>query len=81
MSGTKAECEFIYSPADRNEHLSGVVYYQGDLSRCQEWKINEDGTISTSAKSHNYVDDKCVNCGDYETHGVSYLYNESKGVY
>ena len=81
MSGTKAECEFIYSPTDKNEHLSGVVYYQGDLSRCQEWKFNADGTISTSAKSHNYVDDKCTNCGDYETHGVSYLYNESKGVY
>ena len=81
MSGTKAECEFTYNPADRNELLSGVVYYQGDLSRCQEWKFNADGTISTSAKSHNYVDNKCVNCGDYETHGVSYLYNESKGVY
>ena len=81
MSGTKAECEFTYNPADRNELLSGVVYYQGDLSRCQEWKFNADGTISTSAKSHNYVDNKCVNCGDYETHGVSYLYNESKGAY
>ena len=81
MSGTKAECEFIYNPADRNEHLSGVVYYQGDLSRCQEWKFNADGTISTSAKSHNYVDNKCVNCGDYETHGVSYLYDEAKECY
>ena len=81
MSGTKAECEFIYNPADKNEHLSGVVYYQGDLSRCQEWKFNADGTISTSAKSHNYVDNKCVNCGDYETHGVSYLYDEAKECY
>ena len=81
MSGTKAECQFICNLTDRNEHLSGVVYYLGDLSRCQEWKFNADGSISTSAKSHNYVNDKCVNCGEYQTHGVTYLYNEAKDVY
>ena len=84
MSGTKAECEFTYNPADRNEHLSGVVYYQGDLSRCQEWKFNADGTISTSAKSHNYVDNTCVNCGaikPIETYGVVYEYDTATGTY
>ena len=81
MSGTKAECEFTYNPADRNELLSGVVYYQGDLSRCQEWKFNADGTISTSAKSHNYVDGKCSICGEYNANGVTYLYSEAKDCY
>ncbi len=80
MSGTEAECEFIYNPEDKNEHLSGVVYYQGDLSRCQEWKFNADGTISTSAK-HNYVNNKCVTCGDYNTQGVVYNYDENKECY
>ena len=43
MSGTEAECEFIYNPADRNEHLSGNVYYYSETEVSGCWHYDEGG--------------------------------------
>ena len=37
MSGAEGECEFVYDPANRNEHLSGNVYYYSETSAANSW--------------------------------------------
>ena len=43
MSGTEAECEFIYNPANQNEHLSGKVYYYSETESAGSWHYDENG--------------------------------------
>ena len=38
MSGAEGECEFVYDPANRNEHLSGNVYYYSETSAANSWR-------------------------------------------
>ena len=37
MSGAEGECEFVYDPANRNEHFSGNVYYYSETSAANSW--------------------------------------------
>ena len=41
MSGAEGECEFVYDPANRNEHLSGNVYYYSETSAANSWRYVE----------------------------------------
>ena len=38
MSGAEGECEFVYDPKNRNEHLSGNVYYYSETSAANSWR-------------------------------------------
>ncbi len=38
MSGAEGECEFVYDPANRNEHLSGNVYYYSETESENSWR-------------------------------------------
>lgn len=38
MSGAEGECEFVYDLANRNEHLSGNVYYYSETSAANSWR-------------------------------------------
>ena len=66
------------SLAGNNTLWTGNVFCKGDLSKCMQWK-EENGEIVTRA--HNYVDNKCKDCGAYNTAGVNYAYDSAKGVY
>lgn len=72
------ESKINAAPNAQNNLLTGVVYYKGELDTCRRW-TDEDGDIETSARDHNYVDGVCDNCGEYETYGLTFGYNETAG--
>lgn len=38
MSGAEGECEFVYDSSNRNEHLSGNVYYYSEAELSGAWR-------------------------------------------
>ena len=65
-----------------NNILSGNVYYKGDLSRCGQWKFDENGNFVTSeSMAHNFVNGKCEYCGEFDTQGVKYEYDSASDCY
>ena len=77
MSGAEDECEFVRNSADRNEHLSGKVYYKGDT--CENWNFGDNGDVVFG--SHTFEDGKCTVCDEDQTKGIIYGYDESKDCY
>ena len=79
--GSFADSDIKAAPNGKNNLLTGIVFYKGDLDKCRRWQQDEDGIIESSAREHNYVDGICSNCGEKDAMGVIYGYNAAKGVY
>ena len=48
MSGAEGECEFVYDSSNRNEHLSGNVYYYSEAELSGAWHyVNGTPTLWT----------------------------------
>lgn len=78
--GTEKESKLNAAPNAKNILLTGVVYYKGDLSGCNQWQQDTDGSIEVS--DHKYGEnDVCENCKKINTHGVFYGYNDNSFYY
>ncbi len=75
--GTAAESKLNATPNSKNILLTGVVYYKGDLSKCNQWQQDDDGFIETSDHAYD-ANGVCKNCKQINTHGVFYGYTEKK---
>ena len=78
--GSFANSEIKAAPNGKNNLLTGIVFYKGDLDKCRRWN-DVDGEIESSAREHDYKDGVCSICGEKDAMGVLYGYNAAKGVY
>ena len=78
--GSFANSEIKAAPNGKNNLLTGIVFYKGDLDKCRRWN-DVDGEIESSEREHRYVDGVCSICGEKDAMGVLYGYNAAKGVY
>ncbi len=74
VDGTLAESNVNVAPNEKNDLLTGEIYYKGDLTGCMQWKVNQAGEIETTAAGHTYEDATCTNCGIAQTAGINYGY-------
>lgn len=65
----------------QNDLLSGVIYYKGDKTKCLQWNFDDNGDVVHGNSAHEFEDGKCVHCGEYNTQGVVYGYDEGNDCY
>ena len=82
MNGGKEESEYIAPASDTNNALlTGNVFYKGDINSCGMWNYDESGNIVVKYPSHNFVNGKCENCGEFDTQGIVYEYDSASDCY
>ena len=85
VDGSKNESTFAFNKNAGNEFLTGIVYYKvadNRTPKCFEWRFDENGNLLRGSAEHDFVDGKCTICGEYNTAGVVYGYDEvSKSYY
>ncbi len=78
--GAKAEVS-VTVPDEFNQLFSGNVYAKGNKDKCGEWNYDAEGKIVHGAPAHNFKGETCEICGEYNTMGVAYAYDEVKDCY
>ena len=85
VMGSEAESNVrVIGGNGNNGLLSGNIYYKAENAaevKCSQWKFDENGEIVHGASAHSFVDGKCEHCGEYNTQGVVYNYDENKDCY
>ena len=85
VDGSASESTFSFTAPDLNEFITGKVFYKGDLSKCGQWKFDDNGEIMVSEyAAHEWdANGKCThgNCGVYNTQGVAYEYDDTLKAY
>ena len=87
--GSSASVSIIAGEKDLNDNniinnglLTGNIYSYNPEGICGTWKYTEDGKdVVYNNKQHDFKDDKCLNCGMYDTKGINYVYVEDEGYY
>lgn len=81
VDGSSDESSVSCEANGRNNLLTGVVFYKGELNTCRRWNMDESGEINVFGREHKFVNNKCSVCGVYETDGVTYGYDGENKVY
>lgn len=79
--GTQDESNVNCARITQNDLLSGVIYYKGDKTKCLQWNFDDNGDVVHGNSAHEFEDGKCVHCGEYNTQGVVYGYDEGNDCY
>lgn len=69
------------APNGKNNLLTGVIFYKGELDTCLRWNYDADGEIVVSSREHTMSDGKCTVCGMTESYGVLYGYDSANTAY
>lgn len=81
VDGTQDESNVNCARITQNDLLSGVIYYKGDKTKCLQWNFDDNGDVVHGNSAHEFEDGKCVHCGEYNTQGVVYGYDEGNDCY
>lgn len=67
--------------AGNNNLFSGTVYHKGNADKCGEWNYDTNGEVVHGHSEHNFTGEKCEYCGEYNTMGAAYAYDEGNDCY
>ncbi len=81
VDATESESNVKCAPSAKNNLLTGIVYYKGNLTVCKRWNLNKNGDMVTTAQDHTFKNGVCKTCGVYETDGTNYVYDSANEVY
>ena len=81
VNGASGAPQLDYETADANNLASQIVYYKGNAENCKQWNFNDNGDVVHGNSAHEFEDGKCVHCGEYNTQGVVYGYDEGNDCY
>lgn len=81
VDGTQDESNVNCARITQNDLLSGAIYYKGDKTKCLQWNFDDNGDVVHGYSAHEFEDGKCVHCGEYNTQGVVYGYDEGNDCY
>lgn len=81
VDGTQDESNVNCARITQNDLLSGVIYYKGDKTKCLQWNFDDNGDVVHGYSAHEFENGKCVHCGEYNTQGVVYGYDEGNDCY
>lgn len=81
VNGASGAPQLDYETADANNLASQIVYYKGNAEKCKQWNFNDNGDVVHGYSAHEFENGKCVHCGEYNTQGVVYGYDEGNDCY
>ena len=81
VNGASGAPQLDYETADANNLASQIVYYKGNAEKCKQWNFDDNGDVVHGYSAHEFEDGKCVHCGEYNTQGVVYGYDEGNDCY
>lgn len=81
VNGASGAPQLDYETADANNLASQIVYYKGNAENCKQWNFNDNGDVVHGNSAHEFENGKCVHCGEYNTQGVVYGYDEGNDCY
>lgn len=81
VNGASGAPQLDYETADANNLASQIVYYKGNAEKCKQWNFDDNGDVVHGNSAHEFEDGKCVHCGEYNTQGVVYGYDEGNDCY
>lgn len=81
VNGASGAPQLDYETADANNLASQIVYYKGNAEKCKQWNFDDNGDVVHGYSAHEFENGKCVHCGEYNTQGVVYGYDEGNDCY
>ena len=81
VNGASGAPQLDYETADANNLASQIVYYKGNAEKCKQWNFDDNGDVVHGNSAHEFENGKCVHCGEYNTQGVVYGYDEGNDCY
>ena len=81
VNGASGAPQLDYETADANNLASQIVYYKGNAEKCRQWNFDDNGDVVHGYSAHEFENGKCVHCGEYNTQGVVYGYDEGNDCY
>lgn len=81
VNGASGAPQLDYETADANNLASQIVYYKGNAEKCKQWNFDNNGDVVHGYSAHEFENGKCVHCGEYNTQGVVYGYDEGNDCY